>query len=428
VLVEPSEDEKELDKHGEILRRLRLYFGSDKMVAQYAAVLRVPGTLNVKYKPPRPVKVNVLYPERQYSIMDFEEYLPEEPEPAPRAPATPGEGSQREAPGKELPKELALKLATLLSDIWTPGYRHRLALYVAGLLAYAGYDEVSARQLVSSVGTLTKDEELEGRLNDVGTTYQRFASDQSVTGAPTLEKMIEEEFSPEIQPKARRAFRLVKATIPKTKNKEGGPTPNFELIRIEKYDSRPARFKAFLKMGGGAEATVETETGNFYWYHNFVLQAFEQANVALALIKQPRWQEMIAAAPMSIRAASKESTPVGAVDEALEEFLGDRKEKPDVGVLRSIPGYDDDGIYFKLTAFEAYMKRAGIQFTRQLLTNMLREQGWDCEMRRFGTVTSRIWYKVSENGQKDRDLFQAPCIPTPTPIEEKTKIHDENIV
>lgn len=64
-----------------ILRRLAPALGADPLCAQPACILRIPGTFNYKYAPPRRVEIETFEPERQYNLCDLDDFLPEEPEP-----------------------------------------------------------------------------------------------------------------------------------------------------------------------------------------------------------------------------------------------------------------------------------------------------------------------------------------------------------
>jgi Primase C terminal 2 (PriCT-2) len=58
-----------------LLRAIAIELGADLTAAEPARVLRVPGTFNFKYSPPRVAAVDTLGPEIQYSIADFEKAL-----------------------------------------------------------------------------------------------------------------------------------------------------------------------------------------------------------------------------------------------------------------------------------------------------------------------------------------------------------------
>lgn len=64
-----------------LLRRLARYLGADLVSAEPAHCLRLPGTLNPKYDPPRQALIDHLAdePELQYQPADFDELLPPEP-------------------------------------------------------------------------------------------------------------------------------------------------------------------------------------------------------------------------------------------------------------------------------------------------------------------------------------------------------------
>jgi hypothetical protein len=60
----------------QILRALATALGADLTAAEPARVLRLPGTLNHKYVPPRPVVVEALSEQRRYSLAAIREVLP----------------------------------------------------------------------------------------------------------------------------------------------------------------------------------------------------------------------------------------------------------------------------------------------------------------------------------------------------------------
>jgi hypothetical protein len=58
------------------LKALAAYFGADPSAAEAARILRLPGTYNHKYFPPRPVLLSRFDPWREYNLSDFD-FLPE---------------------------------------------------------------------------------------------------------------------------------------------------------------------------------------------------------------------------------------------------------------------------------------------------------------------------------------------------------------
>ena len=60
-----------------LLRALAQAVGGDLRVAEPARVLRLPGTRNVKYSPPRDVEIEILAAERRYRLADLDAALPE---------------------------------------------------------------------------------------------------------------------------------------------------------------------------------------------------------------------------------------------------------------------------------------------------------------------------------------------------------------
>jgi len=55
----------------QILKALAKALSADPAVTEVARVMRLPGTLNYKYDPPRPVRVVQLHPEKKYQLGDF---------------------------------------------------------------------------------------------------------------------------------------------------------------------------------------------------------------------------------------------------------------------------------------------------------------------------------------------------------------------
>lgn len=62
-----------------LLRRLARYVSGDLAAAEPARILRVPGTLNHKHRPPVLVRIEQFEPTRRYALADFDDVLPEEP-------------------------------------------------------------------------------------------------------------------------------------------------------------------------------------------------------------------------------------------------------------------------------------------------------------------------------------------------------------
>lgn len=86
LLREPMELPAEAPCARDLLRRLALHLGADIAAAESARILRIPGTLNRKYSPPRPVVLAQLDSTRRFNPSDFD-FLPPEPAVAPRGTA-----------------------------------------------------------------------------------------------------------------------------------------------------------------------------------------------------------------------------------------------------------------------------------------------------------------------------------------------------
>jgi hypothetical protein len=55
-----------------LLKRIAIHLGGDRVSAEAARILRVPGTYNLKYTPKRRITIGHLHPEKQYNLDDFE--------------------------------------------------------------------------------------------------------------------------------------------------------------------------------------------------------------------------------------------------------------------------------------------------------------------------------------------------------------------
>lgn len=80
LLKEPLDLQADAERARSLLRGLALALGGDLASAEPARILRVPGTLNHKYEPPRRVLVESFNPERRYNVCDLDDLLPPEPE------------------------------------------------------------------------------------------------------------------------------------------------------------------------------------------------------------------------------------------------------------------------------------------------------------------------------------------------------------
>jgi hypothetical protein len=77
-LKEPADVQAEVSHLRDKLRRLAYWLQADIVAGEPARILRVPGTYNQKYTPPRLVRVEVFEPDRRYNLSEFD-WLPSEP-------------------------------------------------------------------------------------------------------------------------------------------------------------------------------------------------------------------------------------------------------------------------------------------------------------------------------------------------------------
>lgn len=79
LLKEPTTKD-DIPRVEDLLRRIAAYLGGDMAATDASRILRLPGTLNPKYKPPRKVTIGHFHPERQYNLDDFDFLSPRQGE------------------------------------------------------------------------------------------------------------------------------------------------------------------------------------------------------------------------------------------------------------------------------------------------------------------------------------------------------------
>lgn len=407
LLREPAEGD-DLRRVKAINRALVRHTGQtgDKQSVDLARVLRVPFTANVKYEPPRPCSISYWSPDTRYNLSQFEEILTTEDE---AAPASEEHHDHKPEQAIDIPDDVRKKIEGLLKSLWIEGWRHRMALYVAGVFAHAGFNRASAEAVVKAVSDASHGD-TDKRLKDVADTYENFAKEKKVGGAGLLKQMVKEEFPPIISGNAEKIYdevmKCVRAASPK------GKRTNFTLDKILKFDSRPARYRVILQMKGGEQINVDVDNETLLSFRSFMVVAYEQTNQILSC-KQAVWEGMIARVTPEIRPAPPEATPAGAFALALGEFIEEKREDADQGILKAFPGYDDREIYFRFSAFKATIKERGIRIEDNDLYSMLRAAGWSSSVRRFGQKTARVWsrpHDVTPEPEKPQMELPMPSI------------------
>lgn len=385
--------------------------GGDRKSCDLRRVLRSPESSNIKpsYPDPKPVvTITWFKPELRYDLSAFD-ILPQEEVKA-KAEAEPGEKA-RPAPSAGLLPETITKMSELLSNLWAKGWRHAMALDVAGMLAHAGVDVESAKAVVRGVSNAVGGQ-TEARVKDVEDTYKSFTEGREIAGATSIEKMISEEWPEAARPQARKTLNEVRKLLPRRPKKlDRESEPDFQVVKIVKFDSRPAIWEITLKHESGRELVVKAETQKgFFYYRDFQPACLEQNNLILTDISQSQWQRIIneSMADLETREAPKEARVDGAIDEALNQFVAERKADPQIGELKSFPGYDVHGMFFKLSTFKTFLRGDGIKATERDLCQTLRNLGWSPESKRMGESVVRLWKKgtAGGNGHKPHELFE----------------------
>jgi putative DNA primase/helicase len=88
---------------------------------------------------------------------------------------------------------IRISVGSVLLKNWHSGKRHDLALAIAGYLARCQWTEKDVGNLVEIVATCAGDDEVEGRTNDVKTTFEKHRAGQVISGFEALRDAVGDE-------------------------------------------------------------------------------------------------------------------------------------------------------------------------------------------------------------------------------------------
>jgi hypothetical protein len=365
----------------------------DKKSRDLARILRIPGYPNLKYSPPPICEVTALNQNLYYTLDDFDFLSPADPKPD-------AEVVPREAPGVVFSDEVRLDVIQNLISIWDKGWRHEMALDVAGMMAHAGVSESSAVTVVSAVSSAVGGD-TDKRVKDVRDTYRAFESGKDVRGATSIEKMIETEWPQGGRAKAHRALdqirKLVKGV---TQTEEAERGPSFSIVKIIRFQQEPPTYDVVLRYGD-ADYPTRCDLNTMYHYEPFRKLFFSQHHKFLPLLKQARWQRMVEGAPTETRQIeSTEGTMSGRLASVMGELLENcvAEEGGDLGVQHMPVRLDSGKEVFKTGVFLRFLRSEGIDVEREQVIHFLKQSGWESATQRFGSKVVRVWGKPVLNG------------------------------
>lgn len=416
-----------------INKALAVYLGADTQSVDLARILRVPGTMNVKYQPARRCEITYWHPELKYTLDDFD-FLPVEDLLKPQVNAgiqsalpAPGQGpgqvpaaanttlptgpsaSSRPnpAPTIDLTEDQIAKIGDLLADIWVDGMKHEMALCVAGMMVNRGVKVDSCRGAVARASNKVGGD-TEKRLKDVVSTYEAWYRNHKVKGLTELQDFIRQNTQLKFIEKALKVLEKIRLSLPKPpKNPPGGgggddPDPDFKIAKIIKFNSRPARWQVTLELETGEHHTATVETTAYMRWNLFQDFFVEQTNECLIDLKNGTWKGMIRQAKndglLEERDTPREARPEGAIDSALGEFLGEAKENADVGMLKAFAGFDETSQFFRFAALDNYLKNMNLRIDHRVIYHHLKNIGFENTAKRFGPKTVWVWVKKAMEG------------------------------
>jgi len=371
--------------------------GGDKAATDIARILRLPGTLNLKYENKPTCKINVWRPELQYNITDFD-FLPEVEEiKHVEATVVATSKPERQSHGIDMPEDFKKKIAGALASIWIPGYRNRLALYISGLMAHAGYNLKSCRDIIEHVVKDTKDEEGNSRLGCVGRTYDKFKASGAVAGGPAMKKMLVEEFPVALQDNAKKIYTLIRDSIKQHDDEAGS---RFQIIKIKKYIQDDPIYEVTIGLEG-EEYVTKCSNDEIFYSNTFAKIFFAAHHKFLPELKKKAWQKKVEGAGFEpVQIEKEEATLEGKVSSAITELMSaavstDQAET----AAEHLPLKTEAGDQlFKLKVLNKYLRGQGTMARESEIQATLRKLGFNSASKRFGKNVMRLWSKPGKNG------------------------------
>lgn len=167
--------------------------------------------------------------------------------------------------------------------------------------------------------------------------------------------------------------------------------PDFTVVKLVKFDSRPARWSVTVRAPGDRELTATVETVNLVTFRLFQAYFFEQTNCMLSDVTQRRWKLMLAGAEVETKEATDALFEKHRIEKSLDEFLSEARDNPDLGMLSSFAGWDENGRYFRLQAYLDFIKDQDLKVEDQAVFEHLKRLGFKNQVRRFGMKLQRVW-------------------------------------
>src|SRR4030095_11587761 len=173
-----------------LIRRVVTTLHADANATDVTRLLRLPGTQNTKYDPPRLVLIAECHPEWVYTLEQFEELgvlLPD-----PKIMATSSKPPQVSYSIGVLNPQ---KVVNVLSKLWPDadsGKRHAFAKHIGGWLAHKFVEEDDAVMLIRRAAEAATDDDVDDRVRVVRDSFTAHAADKPVTGLPRAFEIVTE--------------------------------------------------------------------------------------------------------------------------------------------------------------------------------------------------------------------------------------------
>jgi hypothetical protein len=403
LLKEPVTDRELLKKDGLIQRintAIANAVGGDKC-SNVAWVLRVPGTLNLKYRPAPTVTILAWRPELQYNLSDFDFLVLEAP-PTSSAPAL-----EVVVPSQTATVDLDKFTA---SELVKQVIREGLPAFVAHHKRTDTPEQFAARKLSRSEADYYVITQLVYCDATDAEIFAVFRNPEYKIGEKYRERGTggDSYLAHSIQ-----RARAVKKNYPRVSvdtaidrvashmRKEEGDD-RFRLLKIIKTTFDPPLYEISCILPDGKEYTVKNVAAEMVTsYSKFRDYFFTCCDLFPPEIGPKAWRNMLASVPVLEKKVIPPAVASirGEIKAAFEDFLSKAEPFKDTGQLEYFAVHEDDGVVsFKLRAFVGFLRDQGVEIQQQRPTikDVIQNHNFEYGPHRVGKGVHRVWY--SRNG------------------------------
>lgn len=419
LFKEPLTSVEEFARLESVNQRLAKILGGDH-TQDTARVLRMPGTLNVKYDPPRPSSIapGTWRPHLTYTLDDLEQYLPAEEErlqpsltPDTVVPPAGGESIDVEtlqvsAFAKRviregLPAYIEFRKATDPPEKFAERQSNN-QLSRSEADAWAVSQLLAANLSDAQIYTIYRDP-----ANRVGEKYRERKDGDKYLGVTVREMKKYRSEHPRTPSGA--AAEWVGRKVGRNFGER-----KFEIVRVFKLAYEQPIYDVTTRVTEtGEEHQTRCALKELACFYKFREVFLAQHDMFPPTLKQGAWEDQVNGLKFQVQKVDHEiATTNGEVRAALDEWISQAQHEPNEATLQYLPVSDPETskVYMRLPAFMQYLQSQKIETKRREVIQILKDIGCEPGNKRFGKGVARVWVKPHENGQT-KDPSQAELIP-----------------